>query len=257
VLSVSGTIAIHLILIVFSDAVTVYNPYRPPPPAPRIEMIDIEVPAIVTPPPPPIVAPVLPEPETKKVEPPKVVARTQVRVQTRSVEPPPETQPEVTNPNPNPDPTAGGDQVVTLDSAPPGATGVGVGVGKRTSEHVGRGGHGGGTGAGLGSGASPAVVPVSIANIKTQAVPKGDPGYIKDYPVEAQRLGIEGVIKVRLVVDAQGKVTSATLISRLGYGLDELALRRAKTIEFEPARDTDNHPVASQLTWTFYMTLPK
>lgn len=256
VLSVAGTLAIHLILIVFSDAVTVYNPYRPAPPAPRIEMVEVEVPPIIKPPPPPIEEPKPPEPEVQEIEPPKVVARTQVKTQTRTTEPPP-VEPVVTTPDPN----AGGDQVVTLDSALPGGTGVPVAVGKRSSERVGRGGRGGGTGAGVGSGAGPAVAtPVSVATIKQRALPKGDYGYFdagKDYPAEARQLGIEGPIRVRLVVDERGKVTSSVLLNKLGHGLDELALLRAKQIEFEPARDTDNKPVTSVVVWTFNMTLPK
>ena len=33
--------------------------------------------------------------------------------------------------------------------------------------------------------------------------------------------------------------------------------RAAKEIEFEPAKDTDDHPVTSVVVWTFDMTLPK
>jgi protein TonB len=101
---------------------------------------------------------------------------------------------------------------------------------------------------------------MSVATIKTRALPKGDFSYFdasKDYPPEARSLGIEGVIRVRLVVDAEGFVKSAVLLNKLGHGLDELALERAKKIQFEPARDTDEKPVSSVVVWTFNMTLPK
>ncbi len=91
-------------------------------------------------------------------------------------------------------------------------------------------------------------------------MPKGDYGYFdagRDYPQEAKQLGIEGALRVRLVVDDHGHVTTAVLLNHLGHGLDELALDRARKIEFEPARDTDDHPVASVVVWTFQMTLPK
>jgi len=104
------------------------------------------------------------------------------------------------------------------------------------------------------------VAPVSVATIKTRAMPKGDYGYFdagKDYPSEARALGIEGAIRVRLIVDERGKVKSQMLLNRLGHGLDELALKRAAEIEFEPARDTDDRPVTSVVVWTFTMTLPK
>ncbi|MDB4961654.1 MAG: TonB family protein [Myxococcales bacterium] len=256
VLATAGTIAIHVILFVLGDAIVVYNPYRPPKPAPRIEMFEIEVPPPKALPPPP--APVAEPEPVKQPEPTpqRVVARTQTRTQTRASEPPPTTEPVVTDPQ-----AAGGDPVVTLDSAATGGVGVPVAVGKRTSQRVGRGGGGGGTGTGSGSGAAPVTVaPMSVATIKKRALPKGDYGYFdagKDYPPEARQLAIEGPIRVRLVVDDTGKVTSSVLLNRLGHGLDELAMRRASQIQFEPARDTDDRPVASVVVWTFNMTLPK
>jgi protein TonB len=100
---------------------------------------------------------------------------------------------------------------------------------------------------------------VSIATIKTPAKPRGDYGFdaAKDYPPAAKQQGIEGQIKVRLLVDAQGKVAERRLLNKLGHGLDELALARAARFEFEPARDTDDRPVASTVIWTFTFTLPE
>jgi TonB family protein len=100
---------------------------------------------------------------------------------------------------------------------------------------------------------------VSVASIKEKAKPKGDYGFLDagdDYPADARKLEIEAQIKVRLLVSAEGKVTKATLLNKLGHGLDELALARAKKIEFEPAIDTDDRPVASVVVWTFTFTLP-
>ena len=257
VLSIVGTISIHVLLIVVGDAVTVYNPRRASTPAPRIELFEIEVPPVVREPPPPVPMPPEPVPPEPTPPPPAVVARTQPRVAPRAA-----TQP-VADPPPTTAPvaTSGGDQVVTLATAPPGATGVAVRVGPRPPGRIGRGGDGGGTGAGVGSGTGPEIAaPVSVATIKQRALPKGDHGYFgagKDYPAEARQLGIEGPLRVRLVVDATGRVTSAVLLNKLGHGLDELALRRARQIEFEPARDTSDRPVASVVVWTFTMTLPQ
>jgi protein TonB len=103
-------------------------------------------------------------------------------------------------------------------------------------------------------------LPKDVATIKTRAMPKGDFSYFdgsKDYPAEAKALGIEGVIRVRLDIDDTGVVKTATLLNRLGHGLDELALSRARMIKFDPAKDTDERPVASVVVWTFNMTLPK
>ena len=258
VLATAGTLAIHLLIAVAGDAIVTTHPYIPEQDPPHVELIDVSVPE---PPPPPPPVPKDPEPEVKAppVEPrivetaPKAITRP-AAVASETPPPKSDTPPPTTEP--------GGGPVVAMDSLGPDATGhVAVAIGKMPQGKIGRGGTGPGTGAGSGSGAGDAPAPMSVATIKTRALPRGDYGYIdasRDYPTEAKQLGIEGPVRVRLVVDDQGKVSRATLLPPgLGHGLDELALRKAKEIQFEPARDTEDHPVASVVVWTFNMTLPK
>lgn len=257
-LSAAGTIAVHLILLVAADAMQVYTPKPVRKPAPRIEMIEVEVPPVLQPPPPPVAKEPEPMPEPVGAPEPKRVTETRVKTApVRTTELPTTTEPPPTE-TPTP---SGGEQVVTLDSAPNGPGGVPVAIGRRSSERVGRGGAGGGTGTGIGSGAgAEPPKPVSVATIKKRALPKGDQSYFdagKDYPQEARQMGVEGVIRVRLVVDETGKVATAVLLNKLGHGLDELALERAKLIAFTPAIDTSDRPVSSVVVWTFTMTLPK
>ncbi|MBV8758948.1 MAG: TonB family protein [Deltaproteobacteria bacterium] len=255
VLATAGTLAIHLLIAVAGDAIVVTHPYVPEQDPPHVELVDIQVP---TPPPPPPPAPVLPEAQVEPPVAPKVIHTKAI------AQPPPvasETPPPKTD-TPPPSTEPGGGPVVAMDSLGPDATGhVPVAVGKMPQGRIGRGGSGAGTGAGSGSGTGDAPAPMSVATIKTRALPRGDYGYIdasRDYPTEAKQLGIEGPVRVRLIVDDLGKVTRATLLPPgLGHGLDELALRKAKEIQFEPARDTEDHPVTSVVVWTFNMTLPK
>jgi TonB family protein len=257
VLATAGTLAIHLLLAVAGDAIVVLNPPQAYVPAPKVELVDIEPPPILKPPPPPAAAPE-PEPEVKEA--PKPAPQPVQKVVRRTAPPPPSDEPPPP-PTETPPPPAGGAPVATMEGIAPSATGVPVAVGKRTTERIGRGGTGTGTGAGSGAGTSEvAAKPVSVATIKTRAMPRGDFSYFdasKDYPPEAKSLGIEGVIRVRLIVDDKGKVKSSVLLNKLGHGLDELALKRAAAIEFEPALDTDDKPVSSVVVWTFNMTLPK
>jgi TonB family protein len=256
VLALAGTAAVHLVLITAGDALVVTHPPRPWVPAPHVELVEIEVPPVIKPlPPPPAAAP-----QPAPVEPvaprpaPRAHAARAVASPPRAPEPPPP-------PSPSEPPTpSGGEPVVHMDDVAPAATGVAVAVGKPATGRIGRGGSGGGTGAGTGSGTGDEIArPVSVATLKTHAYPKRDYGYElgKDYPAEAKALGIEGDIRVRLVIDVNGKVVSRRLLNRLGHGLDELAMKRVAEIEFEPAIDTDNHPVTSVEVWTFHMTLPK
>lgn len=246
----AGTFAIHTIFVVAMDVVMVTNPRPPPEIAPHITMVEVQVPRI-KPPPPPVQART--DTPAVKTAPSKPQTRTIREPQIRTATPPPPPS----EPPPSSSEPSGGAPTVAMPDVGEGVVAVRPGPVNRGA--VGRGGKGTGTGAGSGDGTAtiPPPTPVSVATIKTRAMPKGDYGYIKEYPAEARQLGIEGPIRVRLVVDDKGKVKSAVLLNKLGHGLDELALERSKVIEFEPAKDTDDKPVSSVVVWTFNMTLPK
>jgi protein TonB len=269
VLSTAGTVAVHIILLVSGDALRQFKP-DPPKPAPHIELINVDVPppAPELPPPPPPPEAKLPDPppepvkETPKPVPQKIAVKDTPKPQETPPEPPPSAPKSDEPPSPPP-----GDEAPTvhMDISANGTVAIGNGGTGGGGGH-GKGGRGGGNGNGAGAGhtdgqgdAGPPT-PVSVATIKKRAMPKGDQSYLsvgKDYPAEAKQLGIEGTIRVKLVVDATGKVASVTLITKLGHGLDELALQRAKLIEFEPAESTDGTAVSSVVVWSFNMALPK
>jgi TonB family protein len=250
VLATAGTLALHLLLLVGADAVVLTHPLHLDPPSPHVQLIDVKIVPHRDPPP------------IHRDEPKPVVKAEPVHARAAVRAAPVEAQPEqvtvpVAPPDPGPAPAEGGDgPVVAMDDLAPSATGVAVA--KQAGGGGGRSGTGTGTGTGTGAG-SGSGAPVSVATIKQLALPKADYGYMlsKDYPAEAKRLGIEGVIKVRLVVSADGKVTDARLLDHLGHGLDELALAQARGFEFTPARDGEDRAVASVVVWTFRMTPPK
>jgi len=215
--------------------VVLHPPPPDPPPAPKIEMFEVEVPPVIKPPAPP------PPPETAPEVPPAPQVIHHIAA-SRTPAPPAPEQPKAAPPPPA---DSGGGPVVQMPDVAPAATGVPVAVGKLTTGHIGRGGTGTGTGAGSGAGSADAPPPMSVATIKTRAMPRGDYSYEeeKEYPAEAKRLGIQGKIRVKLIVDEHGNVKSALLLNKLGHGLDELALRRANAIKFEPAKDTDDRAV--------------
>jgi protein TonB len=55
------------------------------------------------------------------------------------------------------------------------------------------------------------------------------------YPKEAKKQKIEGVVRVRVLVDENGKVVDAELEERVGYGLDNAALGVAARAKYIPA----------------------
>ena len=255
VLATAGTFAVHVVLLVAADAVAITHPLHLDPPAPHVQMIDVQIqrPAAVhheeparAPHPAPLAAPAQPVHHATHA----VVAQPQPAI----AQP---VQPAATA-EPAPPPGHADGPVVDMPDVAPAATGVPV------ANHPGGGGRGNGpgsgTGTGTGTGTGSGDAPVSVATIKHLAMPRADYGYVlsKDYPADARRLGIQGVLQVKLLVDASGKVSSATVLGHgLGHGLDELALAQARTFEFTPASDGDDRPVASVVVWTFRMTPPK
>ena len=253
-LAIAGTLAVHLLIAVLVDVATVVGREEKKRDAPKLTLVDIKTVPVRAPEPvapPPEIA----EPVTRPIQTPRA-AKT-----TRPTQPS-DTPPTPTVTPPADTPPAGGSPVVSLPGIAPAARGVAAAPGPPTRGRLGRGGSGGGSGSGTGPGDGPGAAPVvttSVASIKTPAEAKEGFDYFdarKSYPAEARRLGIEGKLRVRLVVDASGKVTQARLLGSLGHGLDELALARARAIQFVPARDSDDRPVASVVIWTFTFTLP-
>jgi len=249
-LVIAGTLAVHLIVAVAIDVASVVGREEKKKEIPKLSLVDIKT--LMPPPPPPSQPPV--EEVIDVREPPR-----QIRTPRASKTTPPVKSD--TPPTPTITPPAGGSPMVTLPGIAPAARGVAAASGQPTRGRVGRGGvgSGSGSGAGDGSGSGPPVIATSVASIKTPAEAKEGFDYFdarKSYPAEAKRLGIEGKLRVRLVVDATGRVSQAKLLGSLGHGLDELALSRARAIEFVPAKDSDDKAVASVVVWTFTFTLP-
>lgn len=56
------------------------------------------------------------------------------------------------------------------------------------------------------------------------------------YPRTAQRLGREGIVLLRLSIDARGTLTAVEVVERAGHGFDEAALAAVRESRFTPAR---------------------
>jgi len=56
------------------------------------------------------------------------------------------------------------------------------------------------------------------------------------YPRMARKLGKEGTVLLRIGLDERGALTSAEVVEKAGYGLDEAALNAVKASRFRPAR---------------------
>lgn len=97
---------------------------------------------------------------------------------------------------------------------------------------------------------APKYVPPGGADTDPEAI-----GEVKvPYPEEAKRAGIEGTVNLRITVDFEGKVTTVTLISGPGYGLDEAALAAIKRFKFKPAMKA-GEAVSTTITYKYTFLL--
>jgi protein TonB len=74
------------------------------------------------------------------------------------------------------------------------------------------------------------------------------------YPPDARQAEIEIDLPVEIVVDPSGRVVSARVLERAGYGLDEAALRALRGYRFSPAI-RDGRAVAVRMRWTVQFRL--
>jgi protein TonB len=74
------------------------------------------------------------------------------------------------------------------------------------------------------------------------------------YPPEAREKKIEGKVVMELLIDAEGKVRNATIVSGPGYGLNEAALEAIYRFKFKPA-EVEGKPVAVKIPYTYNFVL--
>ena len=74
------------------------------------------------------------------------------------------------------------------------------------------------------------------------------------YPPVARQAELELDLPVEIVVDVTGRVAGARVLSRVGYGLDEAALRAIREYRFSPALRA-GRPVAVRMRWTVQFRL--
>lgn len=78
------------------------------------------------------------------------------------------------------------------------------------------------------------------------------------YPADAEAAGIEGDVRLRVSLTAEGRVSAVRVLSGLGHGLDQAAAEALRTrCRFSPAVDRAGKPVAFVIrSYTFHFQLP-
>lgn len=119
--------------------------------------------------------------------------------------------------------------------------GHGSGIGTGTGSGIGPGegsGSGGGSGSGHGSGTG------SGTGVRPKVPPRLVSAVSPVYPETLRRKSIEGSVRVRIIVAADGSVESVSVAESSGYDeMDDAAESAAYNYQFSPAEDAEGNPV--------------
>jgi len=115
------------------------------------------------------------------------------------------------------------------------------------------GGGGGTASAGLGRG-SGAPGPPAQTLLKTSRAAKAIQSVRPVYPPMALKMGMEGDVTLKIIVDPEGNVSRAEVTKSGGADFDEEALKAVKQSRFEPAQ-LDGQNVSAEFTYIYRFRL--
>lgn len=218
----------------------------------RPEWVEMEVRKRVPPPPPKVEVPPPPE---RKVIPKKIKVAEPL-----PTPPPPNAKPPPEPPKEPPKPVFG----VTMSSTTEGDSNVAMPVGNTTMIDPAKSGKGPVVPlpAAPPPPPKPSYQPVSELYVKTRPdIDETACGSAVKYPAEAEQLGIEGDVKLRIELDDKGGVHAIKVLSGLGHGLDQAviwAFQHKSECRFKPAIATDGKPAAYVIPqYVFHFELPR
>lgn len=73
-------------------------------------------------------------------------------------------------------------------------------------------------------------------DVKAEITKRPEPGYTR----EARRVGVQGIVALKILLTGDGKIDRVRVVRRLPYGLTENAILAACKIEFKPAMKDGN-----------------
>jgi len=78
--------------------------------------------------------------------------------------------------------------------------------------------------------------PAVVDDCQEDLVKAKPQGFVQaTYTDDARAAGIEGRVRVKIVIDASGAISDVAIVSGLGHGLDESAIAAARRMTFSPA----------------------
>jgi protein TonB len=246
IVAIAAAIGLHGAI---AAGLLVVGPPRLPRPDPVVEMEVKERPL-----PPPEIRPEPPPPAAHQPEPaprPRIVQRhiasTPKPTPAPPAPPPPNQEPP---PKPAEAPPVFG---VTMSSVIAGDnTGMAVPVGNSLmTKRRGSEGKPGVAPAAYGAAGTEPFTPVADIYIAQRPAVLHEVNSADIYPPEAQKMGIEGTVELKVDLDENGAVVRVRVIGRAGHGFDEAARDALRRFKFSPARTSDGKAVKYSLTYKY------
>jgi len=105
------------------------------------------------------------------------------------------------------------------------------------------------------SGTGPATVEATAASTVPRVTEQPDRDALRRaYPPQARRDGLEGDVRLRILVSTEGRVIEIRVVAAAGSGFDEAATRLARGLRFSPGTK-DGRPARVWIPWTFRFRL--
>jgi protein TonB len=191
-------------------------------------------------------------PPPPKKEPPKIVKKEPPPTVHPNKEPPPEP------PKEPPKPIFG----VTMSSTTEGDSSIAVPVGNTTMIDPKNSGKGPVVPLPSAPPSPPKAEYKPVSELYIKSMPDIDSdacGKSIQYPAEAEQLGVEGDVKLRVELDEKGKVHGIKVLSGLGHGLDQAAVwALTHKCKFTPAIATDGKAVSYVIpSYVFHFEIPR
>ncbi len=221
--------------------------------APRASTVELDFRS--TPVPPPAAGPAAPAaaggPPARAPKP--AAPRRRIALRERVAPAVPEARPAPAAPTPKPMfavAMASTSEVAVPAEAP---SGPAMALGRAGAGSAGGHGHGGGSSGGDGAGGVSEADIARMPEVDADACGRGIA-----YPAEAEAAGIEGDVRLRVSLTAEGRVAAVRVLAGLGHGLDQAAATALRTrCRFSPALDRSGKPVAFVIpSYTFHFQLP-
>jgi periplasmic protein TonB len=103
----------------------------------------------------------------------------------------------------------------------------------------------------------PNALPATVDEFLVNQMPKLLSEVRVEYPEQAKKKGVQGVVVLDLLIDDTGRVRDVALIDGPGFGMNEAAISAVRGFRFHPATSQEGKPVAVRIRYGYRFVLER